>query len=288
MCLLTDRDIQHPRCPFFNHWKTCNTLDLPKTGLILNKSSFDFYLKGCFMSQFIRFCCVEGLFLLWSSMWYTHRRYRKLLQSSLLGFGMRGTKTSSVFLPVQLSCPGCSTLTLPLSLLALLWPACVLPLAQAHPCSWDCAAVKIPSWLQVCRWGAPYTTNQLHRSFSPKHMRTRLQLSSQTRAIYSSTVVKLWCFLYHVCQWDISLSIFWLQPLHSKKRGLFVSLVLDCQLGTTLTTFTHTDSELPHIKYKLKWLATSNCCILAGVLPFCSLLAFKMWDSLCSHLAHGM
>lgn len=34
------------------------------------------------MSQFICFCCVEGLFLLWSSMWYMHRRYRKLLQSS--------------------------------------------------------------------------------------------------------------------------------------------------------------------------------------------------------------
>lgn len=76
----------------------------------------------------------------------------------------------------------------------------------------------------------------------------------------------------------------------ARKEVLFVSLVLDCQLRTTLTTFTHTDSELPHIKYKLKWLATSNCCILAGNLPFAVLLLSEcdFHPPVCSHLAYGM
>lgn len=84
---------------------------------------------------------------------------------------------------------------------------------------------------------------------------TQLYLSGQTRATYSSTLVTPWCFLYHVCQWAISLRAFWLQPLHGKKRSLFVSLVLDRQLRATLTTFTHNDSEPPRrVKYKPKWL----------------------------------
>lgn len=88
--------------------------------------------------------------------------------------------------------------------------------------------------------GATVAATQPHLSLTNAHS----QHSSQTRATYSSTLVMPWCFLYHVCQWAISLRAFWLQPLHDKKKSLLVSLVLDRQLKATLTTFTHTDPEL--------------------------------------------
>lgn len=71
---------------------------------------------------------------------------------------------------------------------------------------------------------------------------------------------------------------FGLQPLNVKKRGLFVSLVLDRQLRATPTTFTHTDSRLPRrVKFKPKgFCKNSRCCIPACDIPFVDPLLFWM------------
>lgn len=152
-------------------------------------------------------------------------------------------------------------------------------------CSRDCAPVKSPSELQASPWVSwrCYLHHKPAPQLSLSHKRTHIG-SSQTRAADSSAVVELRCFLYHVCQWAISLTIFFfffffgLQPLNVKKRGLFVSLVLDCQLRATPTTFTHTDSRLPRrVKFKPKGiLQNSRCCIPACDIPFVNPLLFWM------------
>lgn len=150
-----------------------------------------------------------------------HLSVSVLHHSSLLGFGMWGTNYSNQFcLSFNTSSPGRA---------APLWHSCYLCwLCSDRPVCSPCpSSISAPG--TVLEWKVPQSSSSADEvppppqtssiSLSPKHTHTHSQLSSQTRAIYSSTVVKLWCFLYHVCQWDISLSIFWLQPLHSKKRG---------------------------------------------------------------------
>lgn len=157
-------------------------------------------------------------------------------------------------------CLTCSPLT-------LLLPTWMLPQAQLHLCSLHCAAEKRPLRAPDLHTALLEVPPSLQpTSISLKHIHT-LSLAhciqAKPEATYSSTLVMLRCFLYHVCQWAISLRAFWLQPLHGKKRSLFVSLVLDRQLRATLTTFTHTDSEL-NINWNRSFtLAVSNCCILA-------------------------
>lgn len=117
--------------------------------------------------------------------------------------------------------------------------------------------------------GATFTTNQLHRSLSQTHTHTPcLQHSSQTWAAYSSTVVKLRCFLYHVCQWAISLCLFFFFDYDE------MSVCQPC-LGlkprATQTTFTHTDSGLIiNLKmFHLLWLLQSRlwhtCCLQSTI-----------------------
>lgn len=64
-----------PHCPYFNHWYVYNTADLPKTGLILNKSSLSMYLKAALFAECICFCWVKDLFLLRSSIWHSSAGY---------------------------------------------------------------------------------------------------------------------------------------------------------------------------------------------------------------------
>lgn len=194
-------------------------------------------MEGCTISQFICFCWGKGLFFLCSSVWYSSATYTGVSGSccyytyfihlspcfSYLCQDLeRGALITymkpvlSLFLPfLHTSFPA---QTAPLrcscySPLALLWPACVLPWVRLRLCSRDCATVKSPSELQAASTWVSWRCHLHHKpapllSLSHKHIHTRLQHSCQTRATYSSTVVKLWCFLYHVCQWAISLSIF--------------------------------------------------------------------------------
>lgn len=174
--------------------------------------------------------------------------------------------------------------------MALLWPACVRLVAQLPLCSLDCAAEKRPSELQASRrlsWRCHRHHNPATPSLSLSLTHTHSQLPSQTRATYSSTLVMPWCFLYHVCQWTISLWAFWLQPLRTWQEEKSVS-----QLRATLTTFTHADSELLcWVKYELKWLfhfplANSNCCILACNIPFGFRVSYSPMSF--SHSVYGM
>lgn len=79
-------------------------------------------------------------------------------------------------------------------------------------CPRDCAPVKSPSELQASPWVSwrCYLDHKPAPQLSLSHKRTHigLQHSSQTRVADSSAVVELRCFLYHVCQWAISLTIF--------------------------------------------------------------------------------
>lgn len=60
-------------------------------------------------------------------------------------------------------------------------------------------AEKRPSELQACsRRSWRYHP---HRSSAPSPSHTLLKHSNQTKATYSSALVVMWCFLYHVCQW---------------------------------------------------------------------------------------
>lgn len=130
------------------------------------------------------------------------------------------------------------------------------------------ASVSAPG--TVLQWKVPQSSRPLHGSpggatFTTNWLRSSLCLTSaltSARSIQakpeSPTVALLLSFdaFYIMCASGPFHSLFFflgLQPLNVKKRGLFVSLVLDCQLRATPTTFTHTDSRLPRrVKFKPK------------------------------------
>ena len=141
---------------------------------------------------------------------------------------------------------------------ALLWLSCarVPPWAQLPLRSPARAAQKRPSELQASRRLSWRCHTRHNPAPSPPHTHTLVR-NIQAKP-EPPTVALLLCrdAFYIMC----ASGPFHSGPLdynrlHGKKRSLFVSLVLDRQLRATLTTFTHTDSELPRrVKYKLKLL----------------------------------
>lgn len=136
-------------------------------------------------------------------------------QSSLKRCGISVSFSSSMLLlSLQSSCPDCSPQTL---LLPTLGSTLCLPKPGLISI---CAALKRPSELLASGWVS--WRCHLHHKPAP----TTVALLSSSKAFYIMCASGPLCSVFYL-----------LQPLHGKKRALFVCLVLDWQLRATLNHF---------------------------------------------------
>lgn len=224
MCLLTGSVIPHPLRPSFNHWYTYNTVDLPKTGSILNTSSFC-SIKCCLGSQFFYFFTnyqssfsVIGLYIQEAEVAFAPNHFFKsisMFQSSLSRCGISVSFSSSMLLlSLQFPCPDCSPQTL---LLPSLGSTLCLPKPSLIS---NRAALKRPSELQASGW-VSWRCHLHHKPAPPT-----VALLSSCEAFYIMCASGPLCSVFYL-----------LQPLHGEKRALFVCLELDWQLRATLNHF---------------------------------------------------
>lgn len=87
-------------------------------------------------------------------------------------------------------------------------------LSAGSPLASLCVSAKMSTELQAS-WQLSWRCLPHH---SPAPCYTHIHLSAKPEPPTVALLLMQWCFLYHVCQWAISLWAFWLQPLHNKKE----------------------------------------------------------------------